>query len=197
MNFADYEEAMREKRVIHIVGDINNDRFADFHKQLYAVLAEPSKDDIVIGLNTGGGSIFIGMAIFHDLIALQQTRKLWLICQGRIQSMGIYIMLAVPKERRVANPLTEWYCHDGKMSQKIDLYGTPDQHEVVYKEYGAAIENMRREQRELAKLMAANTSINEEKAWELTKNPRRIYEEEAVKFGFIDHVLEGGKPIER
>ena len=197
MNFADYAKAMQEERVIHIVGDIDDDRLADFHKQLHAILDEPSKDEIVVGLNTSGGNTFMGMAIFHDLIALQQTRKLWLICQGRTHSMGTYIMLAVPKERRVANPLTTGYCHEGKMSLKIDLFGTPDQHEVAYKEYGAAIDNMRREQRELVKLLAANTSLDEEKAWELIKNPRCIYEEEAVKFGFIDHVLEGGKPIER
>ena len=111
--------------------------------------------------------------------------------------MGIYTMLAVPKKRRVANPLTEWYCHKGKMSQTIDLFGTPDQHDEIYTEYGSAIKNMRRQQRELAKLLAANISIDKKKAWNLIKNPRRIYEEGAVKFGFIDHVFEGGKPIKR
>jgi len=191
MDLSQYLKALREGRIIHLTGGVDADMHTSLREQYAAVTKEHPDSELVVTLNTNGGSTSFGTAIYSDLVAIQTHQKVWLVCQGKVASWGTYLMMAIPTLRRVAMPMTAFYFHRGKYRWEMNVTNTSDTHEYIMKEYEAEQASMIEEQDMLIALLARRSGLTEERARELVFNPTYLTPEQAVKEQIISHILEG------
>lgn len=105
-------DALAEKflktRQILLSGEINKDLAESFNKQLLLLEAD-NNDPVYVYIDSPGGDVSAGFAIY-DMIRFVSCPVV-LVGNGLIASAAALILLAVPKERRVGFPNSEYLIH--------------------------------------------------------------------------------------
>lgn len=94
-------ERLLETRTILLSGQVNKELAERVIRQLLLLEAK-SSDPIKVMIDSPGGDVDAGYAIF-DMIRFVKA-EVWMIGMGLVASAGALILLAAPKERRVAFP---------------------------------------------------------------------------------------------
>jgi ATP-dependent protease ClpP protease subunit len=188
-SYQNYAQAIKDGRVVHLAGDVNGDLVSSFRKQVREALEKQGDKEIVVVLKTRGGSAEEGYAIYNELQALASTGKVILICESYVCSMGIYMLLALPREKRYTFPNTTFYCHRATMTWKTDLKGPVEMVEYAANECLAAVDWHRRINRSFMEILVKQTNLNPEEAASLLDNPRYLEVEEAQRLGFVHGVI--------
>jgi ATP-dependent protease ClpP protease subunit len=201
----DYQELVENGRVIYINGPIDTESLDKWRIDRQEVLKNCPNSAIAVALNTPGGNPNEGWVIYHEIKALAvcpgNGRAVWMVCQGGVQSMGTYIMMAVPRQHRVAFPGTYFYCHrpvrgdsfedSVALSERFDISDRRSKEQLGYArmedEAFDKFEPIR--ERQLRRLIVDNTFMNSAELAQLINNPRIVGTREAQKLGFISRVL--------
>ena len=101
-------DRLLKTRSILISGEINKDQ-ADKVARDLLILDNESNEPIKVFLNSPGGDINSGFAIY-DMIRFVKSPVI-MIGMGLVASAAAFIILAVPKERRVALPDSSYLIH--------------------------------------------------------------------------------------
>jgi len=101
-------ERMLETRTILLSGQVNKDLAERVVRQMLLLEAK-SADPIKVMIDSPGGDVDAGYAIFD--IARFIRPQVWMIGMGLVASAGALILLAAPKERRVALPNSHYLIH--------------------------------------------------------------------------------------
>ena len=112
-------------RQIILTDEINKELADSIAKQLLILDAEDSKAPIYMYIDSPGGDVDAGFAIF-DMIRFVKA-PVYLIGMGLIASAATLVLLAVPKERRVGLPNSRYLIHQplGRMqgvATDIEIY---------------------------------------------------------------------------
>jgi ATP-dependent protease ClpP protease subunit len=188
MQPAQYREAIKDKRVITLNGEINEDFVEDLHKQVHEVQAKSAEGEVVVRLTTPGGDIVQGLTVYHELGLLHKARGVWLLCHSFVASMGIYIMMAVPRERRVTLPLTSFYPHLARRRWKIDSHVTLNEFSYFLTEQQAILRRLQALEAQLIELLAKDTERSQKDWQEIVQQPRFMDPDEAKKCGLVSAV---------
>jgi len=144
--------------------------------QLLFLEAEDPDKDISLYINSPGGSITAGMAIYDTM---QHIRcDVSTICVGLAASMGAFLLAAGAKSKRFALPNAEIMIHQplgGTQGQATDI-------EI----HARRILRMRES---LNKILAERTGQSLEKIQEDTERDYFMSAEEAKNYGIIDEVM--------
>ena len=144
--------------------------------QLLFLEAEDPEKDIHLYINSPGGSITAGMAIFD---AMQYVKPdVSTICVGLAASMGAFLLSAGTKGKRFALPNSEVMIHQplgGAQGQASDI-------EIRAK-------RILRTRDRLNKLLSEFTGQPLEKIEQDTDRDFFMSAEEALEYGLIDHVM--------
>ena len=106
-----YSRLMRD-RVILLEGEVHDQMANLIVAQLLFLESEDSNKDISMYINSPGGSVTAGMAIYDAL--MQSPCRTLFLCHGAAQSMGSLIPQAVYSSGlRVTYPSTVWLIHEG------------------------------------------------------------------------------------
>lgn len=168
-------------RQILLSGEINKPLAEKIIKQLL-ILEADSDDPIRIFIDSPGGDADAGYAIF-DMIRFINA-PVYTIGMGLVASAGALVLLAAPKERRIALPNSHYLIHQPLSGMK----GTATEIEIHAKE----IEKLRAK---LNALISFETGKDLEKVAEDTERDFWMNAEEAQDYGLISRITKTRKEL--
>ena len=176
-----YSRLLRER--IIFLGSGIDDQVADaMVAQLLFLEAEDPEKDIQIYVNSPGGSVTAGLAIYDTM--QQVAPDVVTICYGLAASMGAFLLSGGTKGKRLALPNARIMIHQplgGAQGQAVDI-------EIQAKEILYLKET-------LNGLMSEHTGQPLEKIAEDTDRDYFLSPAEAVQYGLIDRVVTDTTPV--
>ena len=170
-----YSRLLRE-RIIFLGSGIDDQVADSLVAQLLFLEAEDPEKDIQIYINSPGGSVTAGLAIYDTM--QQVAPDVVTICYGLAASMGAFLLSGGTKGKRLALPNARIMIHQplgGAQGQAVDI-------EIQAKEILFLKET-------LNGLLAEHTGQALEKIAEDTDRDYFLSPPEAVEYGLIDRVV--------
>lgn len=162
---------------IIIISDEINDTVANSVVAELLYLDSINNDDISIYINSPGGSITSGMAIYDTINFIKSDVST--ICIGIAASMAAFLLSCGTKGKRFALPNSEVMIHQ-------PLGGVQGQ----ATEIKIAAERILKIKQKLNKILSLNTGQNIKKIDEDTERDYFLNANEALEYGLIDKILE-------
>jgi len=144
--------------------------------QLLFLESQDPEKDIYLYINSPGGSVTAGLAIYDTMQYIKPD--VVTICMGQAASMGAFLLSSGAKNKRFALPHARIMIHQplgGAQGQASDI-------EIHAKE-------ILRMKKELNKILAKNTGQSVRKIEKDTERDFFMNTEEALKYGLIDKIL--------
>lgn len=176
----DIYSRLLKDRIIFLGGPIDDDVANLVVAQLLFLEAEDPEKDIYLYLNSPGGSITAGMAIYDTMQYIRPDVNT--ICIGMAASMGAFLLAAGAKGKRIALPNAEVLIHQPLIGGR-GLSGQATEIEIHAKQLIRTRERMNR-------ILAERTGQPIEKIQADTDRDYYMTAEEAKEYGIVDKVLE-------
>ncbi len=179
----DIYSRLLKDRIIFIGEEITDHLASTIVAQLLFLEAEDSKKEISIYINSPGGSVTCGMAIYDTMKYIKAPVST--ICIGFAASMGAFLLAAGDKGKRFALPHAEVMIHQplgGAQGQASDIKIHAD-HIIKTRE-------------KLNKILAQNTGRDLKTIEKDTDRDTYMTAADALKYGIIDEILESKKQEE-
>ncbi len=171
-----YSRLLKE-RIIFLGGEINEVNANLVVAQLLFLESEDSNKDINLYINSQGGSVAAGMAIYDTMNYIKCDVST--ICVGMAASMGAFLLAGGTKEKRYSLPNSEIMIHQplgGTHGQATDM-------EIDIKHMLSIKEN-------LVKIMANNTGKDYSEVYADCERNTWMTAHQAMEYGLIDRVVE-------
>ncbi len=172
----DIYSRLLKDRIIMLSGEVNDPVASSIVAQLLFLEAEDPQKDIYFYINSPGGVITSGMAIYDTMNYIRPD--VCTICIGQAASMGAFLLSSGTKGKRYALPHARIMIHQplgGAQGQATDI-------EIQAKE-------ILRMKAELNEILAKNCGQSVKKLEKDTDRDNFMSAEEAVTYGIIDEVL--------
>jgi ATP-dependent Clp protease protease subunit len=172
----DIYSRLLKDRIVMLQGEINDHVSSIIVAQLLFLEAENPEKDIYLYVNSPGGVVTSGMAIYDTMNYIKPD--VVTICMGQAASMGAFLLSSGAKGKRFALPHARIMIHQplgGAQGQATDI-------EIHAKE-------ILRMKKELNRILAENTGQSLRKIEKDTERDFFMGAEEAMKYGLIDKVL--------
>ena len=169
-----------EERIIFLAGTITDSVANLVIAQILFLASKDAKKDIKLYINSPGGSVTAGLAIYDTMQYV--SCDISTICIGMAASMGATLLTAGEKGKRFALPNSEILLHQvagGIKGQAADIEIEAKQ---ILKIKG-----------KLNEILAEHTGQPIKKVEKDTDRDFYLSAEEALKYGIIDHVIKGKK----
>ena len=173
----DIYSRLLKDRIIFLSDEVNDTTASLVVAQLLFLEAEDPDKDIHLYINSPGGSVTAGMAIYDTMQYIKPDVST--ICIGLAASMGAFLLNAGAKGKRFALPNSEIMIHQplgGAKGQATDI------------EIHAKLILKRKER--LNKILSERTGQPIEKIQEDTERDNFMSAQEAKEYGLIDEVIE-------
>lgn len=174
-----YSRLLKE-RIIFLGGEVNDTIANLIVAQLLFLEAEDPDKDIQIYINSPGGSVSAGLAIFDTMQYVKP--QVSTICMGMAASMGAFLLAAGEKGKRFALPNSKILIHQ-------PLGGTQGQAEDIR----IHAENIIKTREQLNDILAERTGQSLERISKDTDRDYYMTAEEAKEYGLIDEVIKSRK----
>ena len=163
-------------RVIFLGEEVNEVSASLVVAQLLFLEAEDPKKDIQLYINSPGGVVTAGMAIYDTMQYIKPDVST--ICIGMAASMGAFLLAGGAKGKRYALPNAEIMIHQpsgGAQGQATDI-------QIV-------AENIIKTKTKLNRMLAENTGKPIEVVAADTERDHWMDAKEALDYGIIDHIV--------
>ncbi len=170
-----YSRLLKE-RIIFLGSQVNDDVASVIIAQLLFLEADNPEKDITFYINSPGGSVTAGMAIYDTMQYIRSDVAT--LCMGQAASMGALLLAAGAAGRRFSLPSARIMIHQpmgGFQGQATDI----DIH----------AREILRMRSDLNKILANHTGKTLKKIQNDTDRDNFMSAEEALKYGIIDKVL--------
>ena len=164
-------------RIIFLSDEVNDATASLVVAQMLFLEAEDPDKDISLYINSPGGSITAGMAIYDTMQYIKCDVAT--ICVGMAASMGAFLLSAGTKGKRMALPNSEIMIHQpsaGTQGQITDM--------------AIHLKRLETIKSRMNRIMAQNTGRSVEEVTAACERDNFMSAEEALAFGLIDRVLE-------
>ena len=166
-----------DDRIIVLSDEVNDATASLVVAQLLFLEGQDAEKDIHLYINSPGGSVTAGMAIYDTMQYIKCDVST--ICMGLGASMGAFLLAAGAKGKRYALPNAEIMIHQpsgGARGQATEI-------QIV-------AENILRTRERLNRILAENTGKPIEVIAQDTERDNFMTAEEALEYGLIDKVLD-------
>lgn len=173
----DIYSRLLKDRIIFLGGPVDDDSANAIVAQLLFLEADAPDKDIYLYINSPGGSVTAGMAIYDTMQYIKPDVST--ICIGMAASMGAFLLAAGTKGKRFALPNSEVMIHQpsgGAHGQATDI-------QIHAKQIIAIREKLNR-------ILAERTGQTYEKIANDTERDNFLSSEEAKEYGLIDDVIQ-------
>lgn len=170
-----YSRLLKE-RVIFLVGPVNDQSANVIVAQLLFLESENPDKDVALYINSPGGSVYAGMAIYDTMRFIKP--EVSTLCTGLAASMGAFLLAAGTKGKRFSLPNSRIMIHQpsgGAQGQATDI-------QIQARE----ILDLRER---LNQMLAENTGQTIERIGLDTERDNFMSAPDAVSYGLIDKVL--------
>ena len=172
----DIYSRLLKDRIIFLGEEVNDVTASLVVAQLLFLEAEDPNKDISLYINSPGGSVTAGMAIYDTMNYIKCDVST--ICLGMAASMGAFLLSGGTKGKRYALPNAEVMIHQpsgGARGQATEI-------QIV-------AENLLRTQKKLNEILAANTGQPYDVIVRDTERDNYMTAEQAKEYGLIDCVI--------
>ena len=169
-------ERLLQQRIIVLGQQVDDDIANRIAAQMLLLSAEDAHADIALYINSPGGSVTAGMAIFDTMEFIPCDVATY--GMGLAASMGQFLLSAGARGKRYALPHCQILMHQ----PSAGVGGTES-------DIAIQAELFRRHKREMAELIAGHTGQTVEKITADFDRDRWFSAAEALEYGFIDHVV--------
>lgn len=173
----DIYSRLLKDRIIFLGGEVTDDSANAIIAQLLFLEADDPKKDIYMYINSPGGSVTAGMAIYDTMQYVKPDVST--LCVGMAASMGAFLLAAGAKGKRYALPNSEIMIHQpmgGAQGQVTDI-------EIQAKRLLEIKDKMNR-------ILAERTGQDIEKVRQDTERDNFMEAAAAMEYGLIDKVIE-------
>ena len=173
----DIYSRLLKDRIIFLGSEIVDDVANSIVAQLLFLESEDPDKDINIYINSPGGSVTAGLAIYDTMQYIKP--QVSTICVGLAASMAAILLAGGSKGKRLALPNAEVMIHQplgGARGQASDI-------EIQAK-------NIIKTKERMNKILASHTGQNFETIARDTDRDNYMTAEEALKYGLIDKIIE-------
>lgn len=183
----DIYSRLLKDRIIFLGGAIDDDMSNLIVAQMLFLEAEDPEKDINLYINSPGGSITAGMAIYDTMQYIRSDVRT--ICIGMAASMGAFLLTAGTKGKRVALPNSEVLIHQPLIGGH-GLSGQATEIEIHARQ-------LLRTRAKMNKILSEKTGQPLEKVERDTERDYYMTADEAKEYGLVDQVLEKSElPLE-
>lgn len=170
---------LSDQRKVNLYGEIDSygSALAHIDNALDYLISRDKKKPINIMMNTPGGSVINGFAIYDTIMRRKKTTPINITAIGACMSMGVIIMQAATERR--AMPNAEFLLHEVSYGERGSISSHKDQLAVTT-----------RLQSKLDGVITGRSHIDQSTLEQLTK--RRDYTisaQEALEHGLIDQII--------
>ncbi|MBS5037694.1 MAG: ATP-dependent Clp endopeptidase proteolytic subunit ClpP [Fusobacterium sp.] len=172
----DIYSRLLKDRIIFLGTEINDNVANAIVAQLLFLEAEDPEKDITMYINSPGGVVTAGMAIYDTMNYIKPDVQT--ICVGQAASMGAFLLSAGAKGKRFSLENSRIMIHQplgGTQGQAADI-------EIHAKE-------ILRLKKKLSEILAENCGKTVEEVYRDTDRDNFMSAEEAVEYGLIDKVI--------
>ena len=173
----DIYSRLLKDRIIFLGEEVNEVTASLTVAQLLFLEAEDPDKDINLYINSPGGSVTAGMAIYDTMQYIKCDVAT--ICIGLAASMGALLLSSGAKGKRMALPNSEIMIHQpsgGAQGQATEI--------------SIAAEHILRTRKKMNEILAANTGRSYEEIARDTERDNYMTAQEALAYGLIDSVIE-------
>ena len=170
-----YSRLLKE-RIIFLGEEVNDVSASVIVAQLLFLEADDPDKDIQLYINSPGGSVTAGMAIYDTMQYIKCDVST--VCIGMAASMGAFLLAGGKKGKRFALPNAEIMIHQpsgGAQGQATEIQ--------------IAAEHILRTKQKLNEILAANTGQSLETIKADKERENFMYADEAKAYGLIDEVI--------
>jgi ATP-dependent Clp protease, protease subunit len=171
-----YDRLLRE-RIVFLGSEVRDDNANLICAQLLLLAAEDPKRDIYFYINSPGGSISAGLAIFDTMAFIENDVAT--VAMGLAASMGQFLLSAGAPGKRYALPHARVVMHQPLGG----IGGTASDIKIQ-------AEQMIYTKNKMAELNALHTGQSIERITADSDRDRWFTAQEALEYGFVDHVVE-------
>ena len=172
-----YSRLLKDR--IIFLGDVISDHLANIViAQLLFLESQDKEKDIKIYINTPGGSVTAGLAVYDTIQYIKPDVST--ICVGLAASMGAVLLAGGAKGKRLALPNSEILIHQvmgGAEGQAADIK--------------IRAERILRIRERLDRILSEHTGQPLSKIEQDTDRDRFMTADDALKYGLIDKIIEG------
>ena len=177
-----YSRLLKE-RIIFLGDEVNDTTASLVVAQMLFLESEDPKKDIQLYINSPGGSVTAGMAIYDTMNYVKcDVSTIWI---GMAASMGAFLLSSGAKGKRYCLPNAEVMIHQPSGGAK----GQATEIQIV-------AENILKTKKKLNEILAANTGQTVEKVTEDTDRDNFMSAEEALEYGLVDEIITSRKDTE-
>ncbi len=167
-------------RIIVLSDEVNSQTASLVVAQLLFLEGQDSEKDISLYINSPGGSVTDGMAIYDTMQYIKCDVST--ICIGMAASMGAFLLSSGAKGKRIALPNSEILIHQ----PLIGGHGITGQATDVE----IAARDLVKTKERLNRILAANCGKDIETIARDTDRDNRMTAQEALEYGLVDKVIE-------
>lgn len=173
----DIYSRLLKDRIIMLTDEVNDATASLVISQLLFLESEDPEKDIYLYINSPGGSVTAGMAIYDTMQYIKCDVST--ICMGMAASMGAFLLSGGAKGKRLALPNAEIMIHQplgGAQGQATEIQ--------------IAAEHILRTKEKLTKIIASNCGKSYEEVLKDCERDNWKTAEEALSYGLIDKIVE-------
>lgn len=174
-NYDIYSRLLKD-RIIFLGEEVNETTASLVVAQLLFLESEDPGKDIQLYINSPGGMVTAGMAIYDTMQYIKCDVRT--ICMGMAASMGAFLLAGGTKGKRMILPNAEVMIHQpsgGTQGQASDMQ--------------ISAEHILKLKSRLNKIMAENTGHTEEEIERLTDRDNWLSAEEALELNIVDEII--------
>ena len=175
-SFDIYSRLLKD-RIVFLGGEIDDDTANLVVAQLLFREMENPDSDISLYINSPGGSVTAGMAIFDTMNYIKPDVRT--VCIGMAASMGAFLMMAGKKGKRLALPNSEIMIHQplgGAQGQATDV--------------AIRAEWLMKTKEKMTRMMSEMTGQDIERVKQDVERDYFMSAEEALQYGIIDEIYQ-------
>ena len=169
-------ERLLQQRIIVLGQQVDDDIANRIAAQMLLLAAEDPAADISLYINSPGGSVTAGMAIFDTMEFIPCDVATY--AMGLAASMGQFLLSAGQRGKRYALPHCQILMHQ----PSAGVGGTES-------DIAIQAELFRRHKQEMAQLISGHTGQTVERIIKDFDRDRWFSAREALEYGFVDHVI--------
>ncbi len=173
----DIYSRLLEERIIFLGEEVTDASASIIVAELLFLESKDPGKDIHLYINSPGGSVTAGMAIYDTMQYIKCDVST--ICVGLAASMGAFLLSGGAKGKRFALPNSEIMIHQPSGGAK----GQATEIQIV-------AENILKVKEKLNRMLAANTGQPFEKVAADTERDNYMSAEEALEYGLVDRIIE-------
>ena len=177
LNLSDsVSERLLRERIIILGSEVRDTNANEITAQLLLLAAEDPEKDIILYINSPGGSVTAGMAIYDTMMLIEPDVAT--TAMGLAASMGQFLLTAGAPGKRAALPHARILMHQ----PSAGVGGTSS-------DIAIQAEMLNRSKLEMAELIAQHTGQTVERITTDSDRDRWFTAQEALEYGFIDKVV--------